>query len=316
MMILQVKVLVLVGLFCSLAECREKRYYSNNYYEDSEFIERFEKLEESEHKWQLKYLDSMERLFWNQQKVADELIAEEAADTSSYALKRMSALYAEIVSAGYAIGRDSINRAKSVLERQISSTNKKLPEDVRLDESEAELFELLTELRASIDIHYATNWQWKLMHKLVEHYVDATSRPELKSLAVEIYRERRDSSNLVSKMTKSFERYNSNEAKTREILAHFDKVMSKVGGCSNCMSELYKFDGKFPENGPKFNQQIDLVKLLDTYVNPKLRVSISESSKSVEGKLEEPSKSEVESVKLDDIEKLEDEILSSKFGSY
>lgn len=248
-------------------------------------------------------------LFTKQQRLGDKLIKK--GDTSGYALKKLSAIYAIIESFTYAIRRHSLSVAKQIIASPEGS------EAARQMPGEDDFSELLEEraiMRGLVDCFQFTVFPWKLMYKYVTHYVTEAEKVAnpLKALTGSIFREMKNFDQLGDLSFKRFgeqleQRKITGDNELNARLAILDGLIDKVIECPQC-SGLVEHDKDFYNVYPIFASEEDVVTAVEQYVDPDLLSVVFDSHKVIGDHLIYFKAQEVEAVNFEDVESIRDRL--------
>lgn len=195
--------------------------------------ERIEKIGQEVDLLQINFVDSEDRFLLHTQAVANEMIKE--GESEGYVMKKISGLFADILATNYAISLKALEVSREVLKRYFNESITQESKSVTIDD--AELLEQRISIRAQISAFYYNTQKWKLLHKLIYHYVIQRGRfrdepPLLKETAYLTYWTREELVNEVAEtdeaIRREFEKREGVANDKQSIIENLDRMIEEV----------------------------------------------------------------------------------------
>lgn len=178
--------------------------------------ERLEKIDQEVDLLRINFADLNNRFFWLVQDVANKMIKD--GDLEGYVMKKISGLFTDILVTNYTISLKTLEASREVLKKYFNESTKSATID------DAELLENRISFRSHISAFHYNTQKWKLLHKLIYHYVIKSGpfseqSPLLREIAYLAYLLREDLVSEVAEIEEAIQR----DLEKRKGLANNDK---------------------------------------------------------------------------------------------
>lgn len=274
--------------------------------------ERISKIDEQIDHLRMNFIEFNYKFLWQAQELGDQMI--EQGKPEGYVIKKITSLFTSVLATTYAISHKTFNVSKQVLRNylELAAENRSF---AQLTIDDAEVLELQVSFRGLISAIYFNDEKWKLLHKLIYHYViRGKTTPQLRELAYLVYLGREDT---ISSAADIKEKIDKDIAKRRGLLnadvkqafiEELDKVIDRASlgmvnsdGLRQLHEETIEFRRQLMSAKLLFKTEKDVERLIEEIVEPKLLEEIRKGEELTRGNVVQFSREELEKVTSKDI---------------